>query len=79
MINWDLIEDDVVVIAKYNDDLSGSKCITQFTIDIIGWLHSKNVNCFIEQCVIIAVRPSASIDVASAINKRLYAVMNEDR
>lgn len=79
MIDWDLISKDIVVIAKYYDYLSGNKNIVPFTIDG-EWLHSDlcNVGCFIEKCSIIAIRPSAMIAVANAINTRLHDVINED-
>jgi len=77
MIDWSLIDEDVVVIAKYTDELSGAKFIAQFTIDS-GFLHSKYAEeVCITECIIIAVRPSAVIAVTNAINPTLFTVINE--
>ena len=79
MIDWDLVDKDIVVIAKCTKPCASIRRIVTFVIED-DWLYSSycGVEYSIEKCEIIAIRPSATITVANAINKKLHDVMNED-
>ena len=75
MIDWDLIDKDVVAIAKCTKPCASIRRIVTFIIED-DWLYSSDcgVEYSIEKCEIIAIRPSAMITVANAINKKLHDV-----
>ena len=78
MIDWDLIDDDVVVIARCVMPCPSIRKIVEFIVEG-DWLYSEycGVEYLIEKCDIIAIRPSAMIAVANAINKKLRDVSLE--